>query len=359
MVRIKWLSAIMAVLFLAGPISMAVASESTMPETFKEVIEPDMAGKYKFIEDGQYATAGLPTYEWMPVDQDPKAIIVAIHGLTLHGRRFRVLGRSLAVQGIGFISMDMRGFGRAKFDDELKFSTAKDDKTRVNHEKSYEEIIQILTMVRKRYPTQKIAAMGESLGCTFCVRIAAEHPELIDGIVLSAPAVKVNSKMYASPSDIKQGIEAALSPHHEVNLHGFITDLVSSRPEIVAEMIDDPYIIKKLPISALLSTDEFVGKTSHWGKLIKDKIPVLILQGSADNCVSPKHVTDLMNNIPSDDQTLAWRGNYGHLQLETVYLRAATLSALLNWLQDHSHENKQKLITAQEIVNRLGGQVRK
>src|SRR5579883_3189234 len=93
-------------------VSVAFAAESTMPETFKEQINPALAGRYTYTENGDYTKAvGLPTYEWMPTDGPPKAIVLGIHGLTLHGRRYRVLARALAVNGIGFVAMDMRGFG--------------------------------------------------------------------------------------------------------------------------------------------------------------------------------------------------------------------------------------------------------
>lgn len=342
-----------------GCVPASIAGESTMPAGFVEKISPEMSDKYTFTEDGEFGKKlKLPIYEWMPTDGKPKAIVIGIHGLTLHGRRFRVLARSLATTGVGFVALDMRGFGRCKFDEKNQFSETHDDKTKVNHEKSYTEIVELLKLVRAKYPEAKLIAMGESLGCTFSVRLAAEHGDLVDGIVLGAPAVHLNAKMYATPADLLQGVEALLKVHHNVNLHGFISGLVSSRPEIVKEMEDDPHILKQLPLSALLSTDEFVGKTAHWGKGISSTMPVLILQGSADNCVSPKHVTDLMNNIPSNDQTLAWRGNYGHLQLETVYMRAQTIDALVNWLQNHSMENKIKLSEVEQRVNGLGGQIK-
>lgn len=338
-------------------VSPVLAGESTMPETFVEVIKPEMASKYVYTEDGEFSQKlGLPTYQWMPTEGQPKAVVVGIHGLTLHGRRFRVLARSLATTGVGFVSIDMRGFGRCKFDP--KFSEKHDDKAKVNHEKSYDEIVELLKLVREKYPTAKLIAMGESLGCTFSVRLASEHGDLVDGIVLAAPAVHLNHKMYATPSDIEQGVESLFKKHHEVNLKEFISSLVSGRAEVVQEMEIDPYILKQLPLASLIQTDEFVGKTAKWGKGISKNMPVLILQGSADNCVSPKHVTDLMNNIPSHDQTLAWRGNYGHLQLETVYLRVPTIDALVNWLQNHSMENKVKLSEVEDKINGLGGQVR-
>ena len=156
-----------------APIAMTKAAESSTPDK-PEKIQPELAAKYKYTEDGEFSkTLNIPTYEWVPVGAPVKAVVVAIHGLTLHGRLYRVLARSLAANGVVFVALDMRGFGRCKFDDEHKFSTKNDDRTQVNHEKSYEDIEKLVKLVKEKYPDARLVALGESLGCTFCVRLAA------------------------------------------------------------------------------------------------------------------------------------------------------------------------------------------
>jgi alpha-beta hydrolase superfamily lysophospholipase len=261
----------------------------------------------------------------------------------------------LAVNGIGFVSVDMRGFGRCKWDDKHQFSTKDDDKTKVDHEKSYEEIVELVKLVKQKHPDLRLIGMGESLGCTFCVKLAGEHPDLVQGIVLSAPAVRINADMFAGKGQIEDGLVALVTPHHELKMEGFFTDLVSRRKTVQDEMMNDPFIVKELPLGALISTDKFVDQTAKWGKNTDQKLAVLILQGSKDGCVSPKHVTDLMNNMPSDDQTLAWRGNYGHLQLETVYMRAETIDAIAGWLSNHGIEGERKMRGLEQNIADLGG----
>ncbi len=345
------------VVSLSAPMT-AVAAESTMPPSYVERISPELASKYQYIEDGEYTKAlNIPTYEWLPVDGPPNVVFVGVHGLTLHGRRFRVLARSLAVNGVGFISMDMRGFGRCHFDPENRFSSKGDDKRGVNHEKSYEDIVALVQLVRTKYPNARLIALGESLGCTFCVKLAAEHPELVDGLILSAPATALNKDMYAGHGQVAQGIKAVIAPSHEVNLKGFFAELCSHRVEVQKEMTDDPLIRKELKLGELIATDVFCAKTDHFGKTTSPALSVLILQGSADGCVSPEHVTKLMNAMPSADQNLAWRGNFGHLQLETMFMRAAIIGAIGNWIIDHSHDHLTRLQGLQKNITELGGTI--
>jgi acylglycerol lipase len=329
-----------------------------MPGQYTDNVNPLLADKYQYIEDGKYTNAlGIPTYQWMPANARPKLIFLGIHGLTLHGRRFRVLARALAANGAGFISMDMRGFGRSYVDPQKRFSTPDNDRTKVDHHKSYDEIAALLKLIKADYPDVDLIAVGESLGCTFCVRLASEYPDLLYGVVLSAPAVHINKDMYLGKNQIEQGLKAVVSPHHEIDMRGFFAELCSQRQNVQNEMLDDPLIRKKLTIGSLIATDEFVSKTVAWGKGTSKNLAVLILQGSVDGCVSPRHVTDLMNSMSSDDQTLAWRGNFGHLQLETCFMRAPTIEAFGNWILEHCDGQKEKLQGLEQCISNIGGVV--
>jgi alpha-beta hydrolase superfamily lysophospholipase len=340
------------------PVGASLGAESTMPSKYVETIKPDLAKQYVYTEDGAYTKAlNIPTYEWMPVGTEPNVMILGIHGLTLHGRRFRVIARTSALHNHGFVSLDMRGFGSCYFDDPKTFSTDGEDRKKVDHEKSYEDIVALAKMIKANHPNIPLIAMGESLGCTFCVKLAAEHPELIHGLILSAPAVRLNPDMFVGHGQIPQGVKAFVRHSHELNIDTFFTDLVSEKKEVRDEMVDDPYIRKQLKIRELLSTDKFVASTADLGKSTNKDLSVLILQGNKDGCVSPKHVVDLMNNMPSDDQTLEWKGNFGHLQLETLFVRASVVDGIGNWMRNHSTENEQRMQDLRDCIAGLGATV--
>jgi predicted metal-dependent RNase len=61
----------------------------------------------------------------------------------------------------------------------------------------------------------------------------------------------------------------------------------------------------------------------------------------------------------STDQCLDWRGNFGHLQLETTFMQAGTISAIANWMQSHTKERKEKLKQFEQQITDLGGTVLK
>lgn len=338
--------------------SPAYADEITNPSQLPDKIKPEAAAKFVYTEDGEFGQKlNIPTYEWMPAPgQDLDAVIIGIHGLTLHGRKFRVLARTLAQYNIGFVAMDMRGFGRCKFDDDKKFSTKQDNKAKINHEKSYQDIAALTRLVNTKYPNVPIMALGESLGCTFCVRLAAEQKDVIDGIILSAPAVKLNARMYADPAQLAQIAKGILiSPTGTIDLKTFFTKLVSTRKDVVDEVMEDPFMLKKIHLSDLLATDLFVDKTVKYGKSVDPRLAVLIIQGSADGCVAPKAVTDLMAVMPSADQTLRWLGPVGHLQFETAFVRSTVIDAVGDWLNDHSNDAVEEQKKLEQAITDVGG----
>jgi len=314
-----------------------------------------------FVEDGTISkTLALPVYEWSPSDSPPLAMVLAIHGLTLHGTSYELTGKAFASGGYYFVSSDMRGFGKCArtFAGHQEYCRNGDCKWKVDYEKSYDDIVRVAQAMKKKYPGLPITVMGESLGCTLAVRIAGEHPELIDRVILSAPAVRLNPLMFFSPASLSSGSYALMiSPRFHMSLLGFINNLVSNDPKISKEMLDDPLILKAMPLCDLIKTQECVAKTIKYArKIAKDK-PILIVQGGQDHCVIPEAIVKLARNTRSGDQTLKWLDQTGHLLLETHYLKAATIAAINDWYDDHEPAHLVELKAIEDDIRSLGGQV--
>jgi len=318
--------------------------------------DPDPNKRFSYIEDGKYSQElNIPTYEWCPAGFKDKArgYVVFVHGLTLHGQRYAVSGRAFAAGNFYALSFDMRGFGRCYTDP--KFSQNGESKRGVNYNKSFDDLVKLVTLVKKDHPDLPIILIGESLGATPCVRLAAEHPDLVDAMVLSGAAVRVNPLMIFHPRSIKAGLRGLIiDPKFNVKLEFFMEDLVSDDPRIVKELLDDPLIRKKLTIWNLLQTDRYVGKNLKYAVKMKPGMPILLLQGSKDKCVIPKKVVKLCGDIRSDEQTLRWMDNVSHLLLETKYLKPATIEAIVSFIRSREQERQQELAEIKSDLNQLG-----
>jgi esterase/lipase len=68
-------------------------------------------------------------------------------------------------------------------------------------------------------------------------------------------------------------------------------------------------------------------------------MPVLVIQGSKDRMVCSNAVMLLLQKMHSQDQTVRWFSDRGHLLLETSYVRPETLDTLNDWLDGHMKKN--------------------
>ncbi len=330
-----------------------VEPPSAEPGVFPPVFLQEVTwnGKYTYVEnDAELSKAanGLPVHVWAPVRQKVRMVVLAVHGLTLHGRCYEVLARGFASGGALFVAPDMRGYGlNSKAD-------AAEALQKIDNEKSYDDIVGLAKALKEKYPDLSIACLGESLGTSFCVRLTGEHPQIIDEIIVAAPTSRVNPLMYVHPQTIAEGIGALFKKGHEMSYEVFFKELVSDEPQIREELAADPLVRHDMPLAALLETQSFVKKTNKWAKKFREGMPVLILQGSKDKAMVPQAVTKLARNINSPDQTIRWMTGYSHLLLETRYLRSAALDAIVNFIDAHDPDDyKYRQILGTEMV-RLG-----
>jgi alpha-beta hydrolase superfamily lysophospholipase len=305
------------------------------------------------VEDGPLSNElHLPVCEWYPKNQQPKALLLAVHGLTLHGKRYQVLGRAFALDGFYACAPDMRGFGRCYANKDHKYCVGDDCKQKVDLNKSYADIVQLALKITQLHPGLPLFLMGESLGTSVCIRLAGEHPELVKGLILSGPTVRLHPLMFFHHGVMAAGAVALfIDPWFRVNTNAFVRNLVSNDPNVVAEMLNDPLCRKDLTIDELLKTGKFVIKTLAYARRIKPEESILIVQGSEDRCMVPHAVTRLSKQIESADQTIRWLHAHGHLLLETAYLRPALIDALTIWIDQHETDHIER---AKSRYNGLG-----
>ena len=340
-------------------IALTIGCTNNSP-AFSQQAQDNPADRFNYVVDGDFSKqAHIPTYEWIPKKTPPKAIIFACHGLTLHGKTFEVTGRIFAAHGFYFIAPDLRGFGRCYHDPENKFSDAKNNRHRVNYEKSTDEFISIAKALKERYPNVPIILLAESLGCSTATRMAATSPETFHSLILSAPAMRLNPMMFIDPKCVLQyTVGFASHLNSGISMDAFFQDLVSNDPQVVKDALADPLIRKKLHPYELIKTLSEVRRTDKYARKLKEGIPVLVIQGSDDKCVSPASVTNLAKQIKSEDQTIRWFYSYGHLAFETDHLRSAIVNALMSWFREGQAAYVPALQEMEKEISALGGTVR-
>ncbi len=111
-IMIRWLAILMSVLAFAGCATPYVQPPLTPPGRFTgpRIEDPAIvATPGAFIADDG---ARLPFLRWGP-EQQPWAVIVALHGMNDYSAAFRLAGPAWAERGITTYAYDQRGFGAA------------------------------------------------------------------------------------------------------------------------------------------------------------------------------------------------------------------------------------------------------
>ena len=132
------------------------------------------------IEDGRYVTRDglrLGLAHWDA--EQPRAVIVALHGMNDYSHAFSRPGAWWAGQGISTYAYDQRGFGASP--SRGIWPSAKVMRQDLND---------FVGVMRARYPGVKVYVMGESMGCAVAMTaFASSTPPAADGMILVSPAV--------------------------------------------------------------------------------------------------------------------------------------------------------------------------
>ncbi len=119
----------------------------------------------------------LPLREWDA--KNPKAVIVALHGMSDYSEAFEMPAPWWADHGITTIAYDQRGFGRAP--DPGIWGGA--DAMRA-------DLSDCVNAAHIKFPNLPVYALGESMGGAVVLSVlAGPHPPQIAGAILVAPAV--------------------------------------------------------------------------------------------------------------------------------------------------------------------------
>ncbi len=109
----------------------------------------------------------------------PRAVIVALHGMSDYSNAFAMPGAVWAKEGLTTLAYDQRGFGKS----ERPGVWAGADSMR-------SDLNDAVAAARVRYPGVPVFALGESMGGAVVLSaLGTGQPPAVDGVILVAPAV--------------------------------------------------------------------------------------------------------------------------------------------------------------------------
>jgi acylglycerol lipase len=286
------------------------------------VSTPALAADEYVASDG----AKLPLQRWLPdlaQGDQPKAVILALHGMNDYANAFAMPGAWWALHGIATYAYDQRGFGRAPHPGYWPGKAALVD-----------DVDAMVTLLHARYPGTPLYILGESMGGA-AVMTAMARPDRpkVDGVILSAPAVWGRMTMDIG-KQVALWASAHTVPWWTVTGSGLkITP--SDNREMLLALSRDPLVIKETRIDAIWGLVDLMDDALAAAPKL-DGVSVLILYGEHDEII-PKDPTRLMiahlPPYPTAPRTIAIYPKGYHMLLRD--LEAKTLWAdVLHWIED-------------------------
>ena len=257
----------------------------------------------------------LAGHSWLP--PVPQAVIAVVHGIAEHGGRYARLAERACAQGVGLVTLDLRGHGRSpgersyveRFDDYLL------------------DVDALWARAQALAAGSPVFLMGHSMGGAIAVRWLALRQTSAAGLILSSAALKIGG-------DVPR-LLIALAPllsRWLPRLRGTRLDpqLISRDPAQVAAYVSDPLVSLKAPpartgaeLLAVMEANRTVAASLH--------LPVYLFHGDADRLTDPAGSREIFQAWGGEDKTLRlWPGSR-HETLNDLD-RESVMAELLDWV---------------------------
>jgi acylglycerol lipase len=221
----------------------------------------------------------LPLRRW-DADGAPRAVIVALHGMSDYSNAFDPPAKVWSKLGITTLAYDQRGFGRS--DNVGLWAGADVMRT---------DLDDAVSAARARYPGVPVFALGESMGGAVVLTAqASAEPPAVDGLILVAPAVWSRGDMpllYRTSlflgAHLLPGMILSNSAAGRV-----VTITPSDNVPMLRALGRDPLFQKKTRTDTLFGLVNLMDEARTAPERITSAPPVLFLYGANDQIIPAK-----------------------------------------------------------------------
>lgn len=249
---------------------------------------PVLSSGQAVMKDGY----SLPLLQLSAEAAEPKAIVLALHGMNDYSNAFRTLGEYLELRNIKLIAYDQRGFGetkRRRYWHGVHSLTA--------------DLIAVCQLIKKDHPQVPLFLLGDSMGGAVILAALESLEEKVEyeGIVLIAPAVWAKETMpwYQRYS---LWFFAHTLPGMVVSADGLdITP--SDNIQMLRALGRDPLVIGETRIDTLYGLSNLMDQAlASSAKLV---VPTLVLYGEHDEIIPKEPICEMLKTLQKN-KDLEW-----------------------------------------------------
>jgi len=256
---------------------------------------------------------------WLP-DQNPKAVLMIVHGLAEHRGRYTNLVNYFVPRGYAVCGFDYRGHGKS---DGLRCY--------VDRFSDYvSDVRAFFEKVHQEHGNLKIFLVGHSMGATIAVAYAVQYQRDLAGLIISGVGLKPGSSISPALKAVARLI-SALAP--KMGLTVLDATAISQDKAVVDAYVNDPLVYRgKIP--ARLAA-EMINTIDRLPSLIPEiKLPIIIMHGTKDRLCNPEGSQILYDLVGSRDKTLKlYKGFYHEIFNEPEHDKV--MADVETWLSAH------------------------
>ncbi len=305
-------------LVLAGVLALAcTACAPALAPMGNQNDTPMMTDDYFLTRDG----LKLPLRHWDA--KSPKAVILALHGMSDYSFAFDMPGPWWAKQGISTYAYDQRGFGAAP----NAGLWAGSDVLR-------QDLDDAVAALRMLHPEVPVFVLGESMGGAVALSALANGaPPHADGIILVAPAVWAREDMPLTYR-VALWLAAHVAPGMHVSGNG-LKILASDNIEMLRRNARDPLFQKNARADAVYGLVNLMDQARKAPRQIQHAPPMLFLYGENDQVIPPEPTKAVIAALDSKASVRHYAKGY-HMLLRDLEGRFVWQD-IANWIDAHDN----------------------
>ena len=258
---------------------------------------------------------GIKLYGQTDAIDDPRAVVVIVHGLCEHQGRYDYLTMRLNAQGYSVYRFDHRGHGRSE-GQKIYYS---------NFEEIAKDVDVVVERAMEENPFVPVFIIGHSMGGYASALYGTMFPGKADGYVLSGAWTRDNKGLTAA---------AVASDADDLEyLPNELGDGVCSDPAVGRAYVADPYVIMEMSLGLFRA----VNAGQKWMKenAAQFSDPVILLHGADDGLVDVSDSLEFFQDISSADKSLRVYAGLLH-EIFNEYDKDAVIKDALDWLNVHA-----------------------
>jgi alpha-beta hydrolase superfamily lysophospholipase len=265
----------------------------------------------------------LPLRHWGPLDR-PRAIVIALHGMSDYSNGFALPGARWAQDGILTLAYDQRGFGAAPNPGLWAGAEAMRNDLRA-----------AVATAHRRWPGVPDFALGESMGGAV-VLTALEETLDVSGAILVAPAVWSRADMPLTyrvalffAAHFLPGLVLSNSAASHV-----VTVIPSDNIEMLRAMARDPLVQKKTRADALFGLINLMDEARAAPARITAAPPILFAYGAKDQVIPAAPTQGVIAALGARAEIRHYQNGY-HMLLRGLD-RARPIEDIAAWIGSRS-----------------------